>query len=108
METTMGEQIFLAVNNLNKLLAVTEDPIERKKIARSKDAYILLLRDVINQDLDNEAELFHKAISGLKEATAIAKEAKDDISKIATAINKAADAAKVVDQLVKVGIDLVF
>lgn len=95
-----------AVNELNKLLLATRNPDEESKIRKLTRIYFALWEEVIKQELDRSTKAFKDAIEELKQSKEATEEAKKDIEKIATAINRAVAAAKAVDKVVKLGIDL--
>ena len=105
METLRGN-ISDAVNELNKLLVKTTDPEEEQKIRKLRRIYFALWEEVIKQEIDSKTQEFKEAIDSLKVAHDAAVQAKKDIEKVAEAINRAVSAAKAVDRIVKLGIDL--
>ena len=105
METLRGT-ISDTVNELNKLLLKTTDPEEEKKIRQLRRIYFALWEEVIKQEIDNRTPDFKEAIDSLKVAHDAAVQAKEDLQKISEAINRAVAAAKAVDKIVKLGIDL--
>jgi len=105
METLRGN-ISDTVNELNKLLLKTTDPEEEGKIRKLRRIYFALWEEVIKQEIDSRTHEFKEAIDSLKVAHDAAVQAKEDIAKIAEAINRAVSAAKAVDRIVKLGIDL--
>ena len=105
METLRGN-ISDTVNELNKLLVKTTDPEEEQKIRKLRRIYFALWEEVIKQEIDSKTQEFKEAIDSLKVAHDAAVQAKKDIEKVAEAINRAVSAAKAVDRIVKLGIDL--
>jgi hypothetical protein len=105
METLRGN-ISDTVNELNKLLRETTDPEEEQKIRKLRRIYFALWEEVIEQEIDSRTPEFKEAIDSLKIARDAAIEAKEDIQKVAEAIDQAVSAAKAVDRIVKLGIDL--
>jgi hypothetical protein len=105
METLRGN-ISDTVNELNKLLRKTTDPEEEEKLRKLRRIYFALWEEVIKQEIDSKTHEFKEAIDSLKAAYDAAVEAKEDLAKIAEAINKAVAAARAVDRIVKLGIDL--
>jgi hypothetical protein len=105
METLHGN-ISDTVNELNKLLRETTDPEEEQKIRKLRRIYFALWEEVIEQEIDSRTPEFKEAIDSLKIARDAAIEAKEDIQKVAEAIDRAVSAAKAVDRIVKLGIDL--
>lgn len=105
METLRGN-ISDTVNELNKLLRETTDPEEEQKIRKLRRIYFALWEEVIEQEIDSRTPEFKEAIDSLKIARDAAIEAKEDIQKVAEAIDRAVSAAKAVDRIVKLGIDL--
>jgi hypothetical protein len=104
--TTLRSSISDAVNELNKLLLVTQDPEEESRIRRLRRIYFALWEEVIQQIIDNRTAQFKDAIEQLTAATKAAVDAQADIKKVSEAINKAVSAAKAVDKVVKLGIEL--
>jgi hypothetical protein len=105
METLHGN-ISDTVNELNKLLRETTDAEEEQKIRKLRRIYFALWEEVIEQEIDSRTPEFKEAIDSLKIARDAAIEAKEDIQKVAEAIDRAVSAAKAVDRIVKLGIDL--
>jgi len=105
METLRGT-ISDTVNELNKLLREITDPGEEQKIRKLRRIYFALWEEVIEQEIDSRTPEFKEAIDSLKIARDAAIEAKEDIQKVAEAIDRAVSAAKAVDRIVKLGIDL--
>jgi hypothetical protein len=105
METLRGN-LSDTVNELNKLLRLTHDPDMEAKLRRLRRIYFALWEEVIRQDIDNRTPEFKDAIESLQVAHAAILEAKEDIETVANAINRAVAAAKTVDLVVNLGIDL--
>jgi hypothetical protein len=105
METLRGN-ISDTVNELNKLLRKTTNPEQEEKIRKLRRIYFTLWEEVIKQEIDSKTHEFKEAIDSLKAARDVAIEAKEDLEKIAEAIDKAVAAARAVDSIVKLGIDL--
>jgi hypothetical protein len=103
---TLRSNVSDAVNELNKLLLKTKDSEEKKKIRKVRRIYFALYEEVIKQEIKSNTHEFEEAIDSLQVARDAAVEAKKDINKIAEAINKAVIAAKAVDKIVKIGINL--
>jgi hypothetical protein len=106
-EETIRGTLSDTVNELNKLLLLTTDPAEEKRLRELRRIYFALWEEVIKQTIDQMTTQYRDAIEALKIATAKAEEAQEDLSKVADAINKAVVAARAVDGIVKLGIDLV-
>jgi hypothetical protein len=105
METLRGN-ISDTVNELNKLLLKTTDPEEEERLRKLRRIYFALWEEVIKQEIDNRTHEFKEAIDSLKVAHDAAVQAKEDLQKISEAINRAEAAAKAVDRIVKLGIEL--
>lgn len=105
METLRGN-ISDTVNELNKLLIKTTDPEEEEKLRKLRGIYFALWEEVIKQEIDSKTQEFKEAIDSLRAARDAAIQAKENLEKIAEAIDKAVAAAKAVDSIVKLGIDL--
>ena len=104
METLRGT-ISDTVNELNKLLKKTTDPEEEEKLRKLRGIYFKLWEEVIKREIDNRTQEFKEAIDSLKVARDAAVQAKEDLQKVAEAIDRAVSAAKAVDRIVKLGID---
>ena len=104
--STLRTNISDAVNELNKLLRQTRDPEEESKLRRLRRFYFALWEEVIKQEIDSSTPDFKDAIEELGLAHKAALAAKEDVQKVADAINRAVSAAKAVDKVVKLGIDL--
>lgn len=105
METLRG-RISDTVNELNKLLKKTTDPEEEEKLRKLRGIYFALWEEVIKQEIDSGTRAFKEAIDSLKVAYDAAVKAKEDLQKVAEAIDRAVSAAKAVDRIVKLGINL--
>ena len=103
---TLRENIRDTLNELNKLLRKTTDPEEEEKLRKLRGIYFALWEEVIKQEIDNRTQEFKEAIDSLKVAYDAAVQAKEDLQKVAEAIDRAVSAAKAVDRIVKLGIDL--
>jgi len=103
---TLRSNISDTVNELNKLLKETTDPEEEEKLRKLRGIYFKLWEEVIKQEIDNATQEFKEAIDSLKVARDAAVQAKEDLQKVAEAIDRAVSAAKAVDRIVKLGIDL--
>jgi hypothetical protein len=103
---TLRRNISDTVNELNKLLKETTDPEEEEKLRKLRGIYFALWEEVIKQEIDNRTQAFKEAIDSLKVAHDAAVQAKEDLQKVAEAIDRAVSAAKAVDRIVKLGIDL--
>jgi hypothetical protein len=106
METLRGT-IVDTINELNKLLVRTTDPGEERKLRHLRRSYFALLDEVLQQDLDNTTDEFKAAIGMLKDAQTSIAEAKEDLGKVAAAINILNKAALGVDRVVGIGIGFV-
>lgn len=103
---TLRSGISDTVNDLNKLLRNTTDTDSEAKLRKLRRIYFALWEEVIKQEIDNRTHEFKDAIESLKVADNTIEEALKDIAKTAESINKAVTAAKAVDKVVKLGIDL--
>ncbi|MGF1641789.1 MAG: hypothetical protein ACFCUO_12645 [Rhodospirillales bacterium] len=106
MQTLRGT-IVDTINELNKLLHLTTDEGEKRKLRMLRNSYFALLDEVLEQDLDNTTDEFKAAIGMLEEAQVSIVEAKKDIAKVASAINVLNKAARAVDRVVDIGIGFV-
>lgn len=103
---TLRSGISDTVNVLNKLLLETIDPEKEARIRKLIRIFFTLWEEVIKQEIDNSTYEFKDAIEALSIAEQYLEKAKSDIEKIADGINKAVIAAKAVDKVVNLGIDL--
>lgn len=106
MATTLRSGISDTVNVLNKLLLKTLDPQEEAIIRKLRRIYFALWEEVIKQEINNKTPAFKDAVEALTIAEQYLEKAQSDIEEIADAINKAVLAAKAVDNIVKLGINL--
>lgn len=104
---TLRKNLVDTINELNKLLheAISEE--EKNQIRKKRRLYFTLLEEVIDQEIPASTDGFDDAIAALQDATKKAKEAKNDLSKVAGTIQKVADAAKQVEKIVKIGIEII-
>ncbi|GBC60417.1 hypothetical protein DENIS_1369 [Desulfonema ishimotonii] len=105
--TTLRSSISDTVNDINKLLIRTRDPEHEKRLRRLRRIYFALWEEVIRQEIASNTHEFKEAIEALEEADAAVEAAKQDMENIVKAINKSVSAAKAVDKVVKLGIDLI-
>lgn len=103
---TLRSGISDTVNVLNKLLLNTLDPEEEARIRKLRRIYFSLWEEVIKQDINNKTSEFKDAVEALSIAEQYLEKAKTDIEEVAESINKAVLAAKAVDKVIKLGIDL--
>jgi hypothetical protein len=94
------------LNELNKLLRITSDSDEETKLRKLRRIYFSLFEQVILQEIDKNTIEYKDALESLELAHKTIEDAKADIERVADAINKAVIAAKAVDKIVKLGIDL--
>lgn len=106
MATTLRSGISDTVNELNKLLLKTLNPEEEAHLRKLRRIYFALWEEVIKQTIDNRTFEYKDALEALSIAENSLEKAKSDIEGIADAINKAVLAAKAVDKIVKLGINL--
>ena len=103
---TLRQNLVDAINELNKLILATEDEEIERQIRWMRKLYVQLLEEVIKQEIASNTVEFQAAIEGLQAAKKAAVEAKEDIEKVAKAIERAVQAAKAVDKVVGLGIGL--
>ena len=102
MTDTVRGNLIDAINELSKLLDVTQDPNEQFEIRiKLRELYQRLDRVVV-ADLSSVTTTvkFRAAIDALKALTEAAKEAQRDVAKVSKAIRKAASAVGKVEKLV--------
>lgn len=103
---TIRQNLTESAQLVGELIAVTTDQDDLKKLLRLERLIFALWREVIRQELDKTSADYLRAIEDLKQAQKSAKEAVEDLTKIADAISDIVMAAKAVDKLVKLGIDM--
>lgn len=103
---TIRANLANAVNDLNKLIPIEPDPAQRERLRRVRRAYFALFEEVIKQVIDRNSVEFEDSIEELQLAQKTLRTAKGDIEGIAEAIRRAVIAAKAVDKIVKVGVDV--
>lgn len=101
METLRGK-ISDLVNILNKLRNNTTDPDQQEQLQKILRVLFMLWEEVIRQTLDSNTAAYKAALQSLSGAEKAAKEAINDIGKIADTIKAAVNAAKAVDAVVGV------
>lgn len=107
MDTTIRVNLVNLLNEFSKLLILTNDEAEEKTIRKNRRVLFVLLEEVVKQEIDANTMQFREAIFALQEARKKVEEAKADIHKIVDAIKFAVLAAKSVDKIVKIGMDLI-
>jgi hypothetical protein len=103
---TIRANLADTVNELNKLLLKALDPDQEREIRSLRRLYFALFEDVIRLEIDSRTLEFQDAIEALKLAHSSAVAAREDLDRVAEAINRAALAAKAVDAVVKLGVGL--
>lgn len=107
MDTTIRVSLVNLLNEFNKLLILTNEDEEEKTIRKNRRVLFVLLEEVVKQEIDANTVPFREAIFALQEAREKVEEAKLDIDKIVDAIKLTVLAAKSVDKIVKIGIDII-
>jgi uncharacterized protein (UPF0147 family) len=100
-DNTIRGNIVNAINELNKLLEVCQDPNECFEIRIKIRELFQRLDRVIIASLDSTTPEFDAAIQALQSLTKAATEAKVKLDKVAAVIAKAATAVSKVEILVK-------
>jgi hypothetical protein len=103
---TLREGLSDTVNELNKLLLVTQDPVEETRIRQLRRIYFNLWEEVILKEIDRHTAAYKEALGCLDQAHQTIETAKRDIAQVAAAIELAATAAKAVDRIVNLGFGL--
>lgn len=106
MPATLRSSLSDTVNELNKLLLLTTDPDEEKKLRRLRRDYYSRWEEVIEASLDSTTEEFRAALSELKKAKQAVEEAKENVAKVASAIERLVKAAKAVDKVLGIVLDM--
>jgi hypothetical protein len=106
MNDTLRSNLSDAVNEINKLIATTTDPDQLRQLHCLREFFFDLWEAVIKQDIDNTTQLYLTSITLLQQSEAAAKAAQADMAKVADAINKAVAAAKAVDKVVQLGLNI--
>lgn len=101
METLRGKLGDL-INALQKLRNNSPDPEQQEQIQKILRVLFMLWEEVIRQTITRDTPQFNAALQSLGEAEKTATIAKDDMGKVADAINDAVKAAKALDGVVKV------
>lgn len=100
-EETVRKNLVDSINEMTRLLEICEDSNQRFELRIKIRELFQRLDRVIVATLDSSTHEFKDAISALQKLTKKAKEAREDLDKVADAINKAADALGKVEKLVK-------
>ena len=95
-----------AVNYINQLLSQTKDPTLSQNLHCLREFFFDLWEAALRKSLDNTTPLYLNTIAALKTSQASAAAAQADLNQISSAINDAATAAKVADQLINVGLQV--
>lgn len=106
MATTIRSGISDVVNVLNKVRNNTTVAQEQIDLQKLINTLFILWQQVIIDQLDKTTQDYKEAIRSLNDSEKAAKAALKDLGKIADAINKATEAAKAVDKVVKFAIKL--
>lgn len=89
------------VNELNRVRNNIGDPDQQLQLQKIIRVLFALWEEVIAQEVDRNTEAFEEALRALEEAEAEAREAIEDINKVAEAIGKAVTAARAVNGVVR-------
>ena len=106
MEPNLRHQLTELLNELGKLMVVAPTEEEEQKIRRLIRILFAILDEVLKQEIQSNTKKYRDAIAALDESLELADAAKRDLKRIADAINKAVSAAKAVDKVIGLGIDL--
>lgn len=104
---TLRGTIVDTINELNKLLRLTNDEGEKRKLRLLRNFYFNLLTEVLRDDLDSNTDEFKEAIRQLQGAQSSIAEAKNDIAKVAEVINLLNKGARAIDRVVGIGIGFI-
>ena len=103
---TLREGISDTVNELNKLIRITQDPEQITKLRNLRRIYFMIWEEVIKQDIDKNTAEYKEALDSLDHAHQTIESAMQDIAKISASIDMAVTAAKAVNKIVKFGFDM--
>jgi len=103
---TLGTEISDIIREINKLLRHTRDLEYESSLRKIRRIYFALLEKITKQEIDSQTHEFKDAIKSLAIARSTIEEAIKDITKTADTINKLESAAKVIDKVAKVGVNL--
>jgi hypothetical protein len=103
---TIRSALSEAVDEINKLISVTADPDEARQLHCLREIFFDLWEGAIKAEIDDSSPIYTNAITLLQQSEAAAEAAQEDISQIADAISKAVSAAKVVDKVLNLGVEI--
>ncbi len=98
---TIRENLVNAINDLNKLLLITETDAQRAQIRIDRLSLYRQLEDVIFAELNHQDEDVKAALEEVESLAGLADEAKRDIQKIEKLFKKVAKAVKAIEKAVK-------
>lgn len=104
---TLRTSIVDAINELHPLLNADIPDAEKHVIRKRLSLLYAQLEEVIAQSISADTEEFNQAIAALQETTQSAKDARQDLDKIAQVINKTAKALEKLEKVVNMGLRLV-
>jgi len=104
---TLRESVVNTINELHPLIngAISEE--DKKSIRTRLTVLYAQLEGIIAQTIPNTTEGFDEAIKALENTTEEARNARNDMDKIASVIEKATDAVNKIENIIKIGITLV-
>lgn len=95
-----------AVKITNSLISQATDPDTSRKLHCLREFLFDLWEAALRETFDETTQIYSDAITSLKASQKAAEDAQADISKIGEAIKKAAAAAKVLDKLINLGLNI--
>jgi len=103
---TVRSALSEAVDEINKLISVSTDPDQARQLHCLREIFFDLWEGAIKAEIDDAAPIYTDAITQLQQSESAAAAAQADISKIADAIQKAVSAAKAVDKVLNLGLQI--
>ena len=106
MNESITSALSAAVDQVNKLIEVANNPDESRQLHCLREMLFDLWEAAIKKQIDANTPDYTNAIVALQEAEQEAKTAQDDLSKIGDAIQKAVSAAKAADKVIQLGLQI--
>jgi hypothetical protein len=99
---TIRTSLVDLINSLDAILRNAEmTDTQRERMLRLRALLSAMLDEVLRQEINKDTAAYQKAIDRTLEATKVADQALKDLKTIAEVIQKAAQAAKAIDQVIK-------
>ncbi|HED17413.1 MAG TPA: hypothetical protein ENI64_11445 [Gammaproteobacteria bacterium] len=105
--STLRKNLTDTLNELQSLMMANITDEQRETLRKRIRILFAQLDEVLVQDLSDSSDDFNQALAALQNSAQAAEDAKNDIDKVASVINKTADAIGKLEKVLKMGIKIV-